>query len=322
MSFASPGRLALVVAPVVLLIAYLLVLRARQKYVVRFTSVDLLASVVPRRPGWQRHIAAALLLLALLALVVGFAEPTRRVKVPRNKATVMVVIDTSGSMNSTDVAPTRLQAAKEAARAFVRGLPAGIEVGLVSFSNAASVAVAPTTDHSQTLNAITRLQAQGGTATADAIQQALQAVASSNKSSDGKQTRAEIVLLSDGTPTIGRGGQEPAVAVTTATASAKKARVRIDTIAFGTPTGTVTLQGEQIPVPADPTAMRAIASGSGGKTFTAASLGELTKVYEQIRRTVGFDTKERDLTVWFLGAGFIVLCAAAAAALIWTQRLV
>jgi Ca-activated chloride channel homolog len=322
MSFASPGRLVLVLAPVVLLIAYLLILRARQKYVVRFTSVDLLASVVPRRSGWQRHVAAALLLLALLALVVGFAEPTHRVKVPRNKATVMVVIDTSGSMNATDVAPTRLQAAEEAARAFVRGLPAGIEVGLVSFSKAASVAVAPTTDHNQTLNAITRLQAQGGTATADAIQQALQAVASSNKSSDGKKTRAEIVLLSDGTPTIGRDGQEPGAAVTTATAAAKKARVRIDTIAFGTPTGTVTLQGEQVPVPADPAAMRAIASGSGGKTFTAASLGELTKVYEQIRRTVGFDTKERDLTVWFIGAGFIVLCAAAAAALIWTQRLV
>jgi Ca-activated chloride channel homolog len=322
MSFASPGRLALVVAPVVLLIAYLLILRARQKYVVRFTSVDLLASVLPRRSGWQRHIAAALLLLALLALVVGFAEPTRRVKVPRNKATVMVVIDTSGSMNATDVAPTRLQAAKEAARAFVRGLPAGIEVGLVSFAKAASVAVAPTTDHTQTLNGITRLQAGGGTATADAIQQALQAVASSNESSDGKKTRAEIVLLSDGTPTIGRDGQEPRAAVTTATAAAKRVRVRIDTIAFGTPTGTVTQQGEQVPVPADPAAMQAIASGSGGKTFTAASLGELTKVYEQIRRTVGFDTKERDLTVWFIGTGFIVLCAAAAAALIWTQRLV
>jgi Ca-activated chloride channel family protein len=321
MNFDSPARLALVIAPLLLLIAYFVVLHARQKYVVRFTSVDLLASVAPRRPGWQRHIAAALVLMALLLLVIGFAEPTHAVKVPRHRATVLIAVDTSGSMNATDVSPNRLAAAQQAAREFVNRLPAGIEVGLISFSNDASLMVAPTTDHRQTLAGLGKLHADGGTATAAAIRSALSAVASKTKSAGGGKSSAELVLLSDGTPTIGVSGEDPAASVASATAAAKSAHVRIDTIAFGTDQGTVVISGETIPVPADPGAMQAIASGSGGKTFSAGSLNELTKVYETIRRTVGYDSKQQSLTVWFIGAALIALCAAAAAALVWTQRM-
>jgi Ca-activated chloride channel family protein len=322
MNFASPQRLILIIAPIALLIAYLIVLRARQKYVVRFTSVDLLASVAPRRPGWQRHIAAGLLLLALLAMVVGFAEPTHAIKVPRKRATIMVVIDTSGSMKSTDVAPTRVAAAQQAARQFVSRLPAGIEVGLVSFSQYAKLNVAPTVDHNQTLAGINSLRPGGATATANAIQLALSAVkADQQKSSASKKNSAEIVLLSDGTPTVGLDGLAPDVAVAQEIAAAKQAKVRIDTISFGTDSGTVNVSGEQVPVPADPAAMQAIASGTGGKTYSAASLDELSKVYETIRRTVGYDSKQGSLTVWFIGAALVIACAAAACALVWSQRM-
>jgi Ca-activated chloride channel family protein len=321
MNFASPQRLILILAPIALLIAYLIVLRMRQKYVVRFTSVDLLASVAPRRPGWQRHIAAGLLLLALLALVVGFAEPTHAVKVARQRARIIVVIDTSGSMRAADVSPTRLVAAQQAAQQFVSRLPAGIEVGLVSFSSNAKLAVPPTVDHNQTLAGIKALKPGGATATANGLQVALQAVTAGQQKSTSSKKSAEIVLLSDGAPTVGLGGQDPNTSVTQETTAAKQANVRIDTIAFGTSGGTVDMNGAPVSVGADPAAMQAIASATGGKTFSATSLGELTKVYETIRRIVGYDTKRGSLTVWFVGAALLAACAAAAAGLIWSQRM-
>src|SRR4051812_25380938 len=141
MNFDSPARLLLIVAPIALLVAYIVVMRARQKYALRFTSVDLLASVAPKRPGWQRHISALLILVALLLMVVGFAKPQHSIEVPRQKATIYIAIDTSGSMRATDVSPTRLDAAKQAAKQFVDGLPKGIEVGLVRFDRGAQVVV-------------------------------------------------------------------------------------------------------------------------------------------------------------------------------------
>ena len=116
MSFASPARLLLVVVPLLLLVAYVLVQRSRRKYALRFTSVDLLASVAPRRPGWQRHISAVLMLAAVAALVFGFAKPTGTKKVARERGTIMLAIDTSGSMAATDVAPSRLVAAQVGGR--------------------------------------------------------------------------------------------------------------------------------------------------------------------------------------------------------------
>ena len=130
MSFASPLRLLLIVVPLALLGAYIVVQRLRRKYALRFTSVDLLASVAPRRPGWQRHVSAALMLFALLALVVGLAGPTRKGRVARQRGTIMLAIDTSASMSATDVSPSRLSAAEDAARRFVDKLPRGLKVGL------------------------------------------------------------------------------------------------------------------------------------------------------------------------------------------------
>jgi Ca-activated chloride channel family protein len=320
-SFAAPARLLLVVVPLVLLGAYVLVQRSRRKYALRFTSVDLLASVAPRRPGWQRHISAAFMLLALTALVVGLARPTHDERVARRRGTVMLAIDTSGSMSATDVSPSRLAAAQAAARRFVDKLPAGLKVGLVSFDSDARVLAAPASDHAAVLAAINNLDVGGGTATGDAIYASLDAIAARPKAADGKRASAAVVLMSDGAPTVGRNGESPEQTVAEATAAAKQAGVPVNSIAFGTDRGTVTVQGEVVPVPADPQAMSAIAQGSGGKSFTAVSGDELDAVYDQIRLSVGYDLVPRDLTPWFLGLGLVLLVLTSSAGLVWSQRL-
>jgi Ca-activated chloride channel family protein len=320
-NFEEPWRLAFLAAPLALLLAYVLAQRARRKYALRFTSVDLLASVAPKRPGWQRHVSAVLMLAAVSALVFGFAKPTSTKKVARQRGTVLLAIDTSGSMAATDVTPSRLVAAQTAARRFITGLPAGLKVGLLQFDSTARVLVAPTSDHTPVLAAVDALSIGGGTATGSAIDSALAAATSLPAGADGKKAPAAVVLMSDGSPTIGQAGQTPEDTVTAATAAAKKAGVPIDTIAFGTSGGTVTIQGENVPVPADPQAMAKIASGSGGKSFTATTGNQLNAVYDQIRRTVGFDTVRTDVTEWFIGLALVLAVLTAGAALVWMQRI-
>jgi Ca-activated chloride channel family protein len=320
-SFGAPGRLLLIVAPIALLIAYIVGQRVRRKYALRFTSVDLLASVAPRRAGWQRHISAALMLLALLFLVVGFAHPTRTVKVAKERGTIILTVDTSSSMAATDVAPNRLAAAKVAAKRFVDGLPSGLQVGLLTFDSSVTLRIPPTSDHPTLDAAIDGLGFHGGTATGSAIKASLDAIKALPVDANGKTPSAAIVLMSDGTPTIGAQGETPAQTVANSTAAAKEAGIPIDTIAFGTEGGVIERQGEQIPVPADPQAMKEIASGSDGKSFTAQTADQLNSVYDQIRRTVGYDNKQQDITAWFTGIALVVALLTAIAALVWVQRI-
>jgi Ca-activated chloride channel family protein len=320
-SFEEPWRLAMLVAPLALLIAYVVAQRARRKYALRFTSVDLLASVAPRRPGWQRHISAVLMLAAVAALAFGFAKPTGTKKVARQRGTIMLAIDTSGSMAATDVAPSRLVAAQAAARRFIDGLPSGLKVGLLSFDTDARVIVSPTSDHAPVLTGVNSLTVGGGTATGAGINTALSSIAALPPGANGQKAPAAIVLMSDGSPTIGANGQSPEETLTQAVAAAKTAQVPVDTIAFGTTTGTVNIQGESVPVPADPQAMQTIASGSGGKSFTAKNGNELNSVYDQIRKVVGYDSVKTDLTEWFLGLALLLAVLTAGAALFWMQRI-
>jgi Ca-activated chloride channel homolog len=322
MSFLSPWRLLLLGAPLILIVAYIAVQRARQKYAVRFTSVELLASVAPRRPGWQRHIPAVALSLALVVLVIGFARPTHSVRIPRQRAAVLLALDTSNSMGASDVSPNRLAAAQQAARRFVNDLPAGIQVGLVSFDRNARLLVSPTTDRAAVLRGIDALTLGPGTATGDAIYLALDSISSLPTTTDKTSTPAIVVLMSDGTPTIGRGDETPEQTVADAAAAAKKASVPVDTIAYGTDAGTVLIENQIYPVPADPAAMAKIADATGGKSFTAQTSNQLASVYNQIRNAVGYDTQQRELTVWFTGLGLVVVIIAGVGALIWTQRLV
>lgn len=327
MSFEEPWRLAILVVPAALLVAYIVAQRTRRKYALRFTSVDLLASVAPKRPGWQRHVSAVLMLAAVAALAFGFAKPTGTKKVARQRGTIILAIDTSGSMAATDVTPTRLVAAQVAARNFIAGLPKGLKIGLMSFDSSARVLVVPTTDHAPVLAAVDALQTGDGTATGVAIQTALDSVATLQPGADGQKAPAAIVLMSDGSPTVGRDGQasDAQQSVTDAVAAAKTAKVPVDTIAFGTDSGSVTIHtslgDETVPVPADPEAMAAIASGTGGKSFTATTGKELNAVYDQIKKVVGFDKVPTDLTEWFVGLALILAILTSGAALWWMQRI-
>lgn len=322
MTFLSPGRLWLLFAPVLLLAAYLIAQRLRQRSVVRFTDVELLSSVAPTRAGWQRHIGAVLMLATLVLLTVGFARPAATTRTPQKSATVILALDTSASMAAVDVTPSRLTAAKAEAEAFVRGLPDGLKVGLVTFDTTARMVVAATADRPSVLGAIAGLQTGAGTATADAIDVALSAIRALPKTAAGKQQPAAIVLMSDGSPTIGRGGESPAVAVDDEATTAKQVGVPIDTIAFGTAEGTVTIRGQTVPVPFDPQAMSRIAHESGGKSFTAKSASQLHTVYDQIGRAVGYVVHRHEVTAWFTGIGLALAALAGAAALIWSSRLV
>lgn len=320
MTFEQPARLVLFIAVAALAAVYIAVQFGRAKYTLRFTSVDLLKSVVPRRPGWQRHVSAAFMLLALAAMVVTLARPATTSRVPKPRGTILLAIDTSGSMSATDVAPTRLQAAQTAARNFVNGMPKGLKVGLVQFDTAARVLVSPTAEHETVTGAIDSLTIGGGTATASAITQSLATINAQPPDAQGHKAPAVIVLMSDGSPTIGENGLDPFSSAAAATTAAKTAGVPIDTIAFGTDHGVVAIAGEDISVPADPNEMSKIASGSGGKSFTAKSGNELNSIYARIRNSVGYDTVKHDITEWFLALGFILALATSAAGLYWMQR--
>ncbi|GAB3068219.1 VWA domain-containing protein [Intrasporangium mesophilum] len=322
MTFQSAWRLLLLVLPVALLAAYVLVQRRRHVQVLRFTSVDLLDSVAPRRQGWQRHIPGALLLLTLVVLVVAFAEPAMALRTPKDRATIMLTLDTSASMTATDVEPSRLEAAQAQATKFVQDLPQGIQVGLVTFDSTARLLVPPTTDRAQLISSIQSLSVGGGTATAPGLRESLAAIAAVPKGTTGKPAPAAIVLMSDGSPTIGDGQLSPIDAADAAAQDARAQKVPVDTIAFGTSGGVVNVQGQDIPVPYDPESMARIAQESGGTSFTAETADQLGSIYDQIGRDVAYTVSTRDLTAVFVGLALLIAVLAAAGALRWTQRLV
>jgi Ca-activated chloride channel family protein len=314
MSFLSPGRLWLLLAVAALAIVYVVMQRRRSKYAVRFTNLALLNKVAPTQPGWRRHLPAAAFLAMLGLFVVAFARPTDDVRVPRERATVIVTLDVSASMLATDVEPDRITVAREAAEAFVDKLPAQFNVGLVAFSRAASVVVPPTTDREVLTRGIDSLDTGPGTAIGDGITTSLQAIAALDAQAATDPPPARIVLLSDGANTAGR---SPEVAA----AAAAQAQIPVYTIAYGTEDGVVEINGEVIPVPADAPALREVADATGGRSYEAASGEELREVYEDIGSSVGYRLVKQDVTARYVGFGLIVAFAAAAASLLWFSRL-
>ena len=317
--FLSPGWLWLLLAVAVLLGVYIVLARRRGRYAARFTNVALLDSVAPKRPGWRRHVAFGLLLVSLASLTVAMARPARQVKVPRDRATVMMVIDVSLSMEANDVTPTRLKAAQVAAKQFTHLLPKQINLGLVSFAGTATVDVAPTTNRDSVTRAIDDLQLAQSTATGDAIIAALGALRSFRAqlpTGDGrsKPVPSRVVMLSDGARTVGR-------PVADAIQAAQKAHVPVSTIAFGTAEGSIELEGQSQQVPVDTETMKEIAKGTGGSYHSAASAGELRTVYKDLGSQIGFTTQHREVTIWAVAVGLFLAFAATGLSLLWTNRL-
>ncbi len=250
------------------------------------------------------------------------AGPTHDVRIPRNRAVVMLVIDVSQSMRATDVPPNRLAAAQEASKQFADELTPGINLGLISYAGTATVLVSPTTNRESTKRAIDKLQLADRTATGEGIFTALQAIATVGAVIGGgdEPPPARIVLFSDGKETVPSNPDNPKGAYTAAR-TAKDQGVPISTISFGTPYGYVEINDQRQPVPVDTEMLDRIASLSGGESYSASSLSELKNVYSTLQQQIGYETIRGDASVGWLRLGSLVLACAALAAVFINRRL-
>ncbi|SFQ56375.1 Ca-activated chloride channel family protein [Amycolatopsis arida] len=321
--FATPWWFLLLVVVAAVVVGYVVAQRSRRKRTMRFTNLELLERVAPRSQGWQRHLPAALLLVSLILLTFALAGPTAEQKVPRNRATVMLTIDVSLSMEATDVAPTRLEAAQEAARSFAEGLTPGVNLGLVSFAGTATVLVAPTTEREGVLRAIDNLKLAQSTATGEGIFAALQSIEGFSAVVGGAEgpPPARVVLMTDGKQTVPTGDPYDPRGAYTAAQAAKQQGVPVSAISFGTSHGTVVIEGKEIPVEVDDESMREIARLSGGEFYKAATAEELKKVYASLGEQIGYETKDTDASKPWLALGTLLLLGAAGSSLFLGQRL-
>jgi Ca-activated chloride channel family protein len=326
-----PGLLwALLLVPLALA-AYLVAQRRRGGYAVRFTNLDLLANVVTRTPRWRRHLPPALYLLALAALATSLARPQAVTLVPKEQATVMLVLDVSGSMNATDVHPTRMVAAQQSATTFVRELPKKLRVGVVSFASTAQTLTRPTTDRDAVYQAIATLHAEGATAMGDGIERALdvkrppggpagQGLAPApTPAVPDTQLPMVVLLLSDGANTQGK------VRPMDAAAHAKALGVPVFTIALGTDQGMVDVPNEtgqlqRVPVPPDELTLQRIADLTGARFFAAPSSKELKSIYRELGSKIGFVKERQEVTVVFSAAALLCMVAGVALSLAWFSR--
>ncbi len=336
MSFDSPYLLlSLLVVPAAIAI-WLLAERRRMRYAVTYTNLDVLAGIAPRR-AWRRYVPPILLLLALTSLCLALARPHVKTSILKNQATVILVIDVSGSMQSTDVKPTRLQAAQAAARAFLEHAPKGLRVGLIAFAGEPAVATPPTTDHKLVLQGLEDIGAFpgfGGTAIGDALaaavqlgKQAVQAppkppgqtIAYITTAAVKTKSPVSILFLSDGSQT--RGILQPLEGA----GRAKEAGIPVYTFALGTPGGTLTRGfgpfARTIPVPPDPATLKAIADATGGQFLAATKAEPLKAAYSKLGAKLGTVPGRSEVTYKFLGAAALLLLAAGLLSALWAPRL-
>ena len=356
MSFASPELLLGLLLIPLGIAAYLWFQRRRSRYAVRFTNVALLSNIVPKAPAWRRHVPPAFYLTAIGALVLALARPSMVMAVPREEATVILTMDVSGSMMATDVAPTRLAAAQQAAADFVNQLPPKFKIGLVAFSTAPRVVVSPTTDHQAILDALADLRPQGGTALGDAIEVSLEAAgldpqnpagaipspsatpdpsaspdpsSSATPSADpsasaptdpAQQPLVATVLLSDGANSTGE--TEPIDAASDAAAL----NVPVYTIALGTQDGRVTVQDPQsgqmvtVDVPPDTDTLAQVAEMTNARFFEAPTADQLKQIYDSLGSKVGYTQEEQEVTQAFAAAGLLFVLGGAGLAMAWFNR--
>ncbi len=313
MSFAAPERLVLLAVPAAVIVGWV-ALRARQtRFVVRFTDLETIDRVVPRRIGWRRLVTVGGLVVGLASASVAFARPVVAVPVPQERATVILAVDVSLSMGAKDVAPSRIEAAQDAVRRFAELAPDNLRIGLVAFAGTALPVVAPTDDRATLVDAVERLGLGQGTAVGEAIFTALDQLRLETDA-NGVLPPSALVVLSDGETTVGRSEAEAA-------AAARRIGVPVYTIAFGTPAGTVYVQDRLVPVPVNQGSLRQVAEETGGAFFTAASERDLRSVLDTVGSQIAFVTEERDVTDWFALAAALAVAVAAGGSLLWFGRL-
>jgi Ca-activated chloride channel family protein len=320
--FAHPWFFVFLLFVVGLVALYVITQQSRKRRILRFANMELLESVAPQRPAKWRHLSAILLICSLVLLTIAMAGPQNDVRIPRNRAVVMLVIDVSQSMRATDVEPSRLAAAQEAAKQFADQLTSGINLGLIAYAGTATVLVSPTTNREATKIAIDKLQLADRTATGEAIFTALQAIATVGAvigGGDGPPP-ARIVLMSDGKETVPSNPDNPKGAFTAAR-TAKDQGVPISTVTFGTPYGYVEINDQRQPVPVDDQTLKKIAELSDGSAYNAASLEQLKEVFTKLQDQIGYETVKGDASVGWLRLGSLLLALSALAALVFNRRL-
>jgi Ca-activated chloride channel family protein len=329
MSFEAPALLLGLLLVPLAAVGYWLMQRRRAAYALRYSNLAVLSAVAGRRSSWKRHVPAALMLAALTALCVAFARPTVTVKTPDERASVVLVVDVSGSMRATDVKPSRLAAAKNAMRTFLDRAPDSLRVGVVAFSDEPQVVVSPTADREALTQGIELLGPGFGTAIGDALDRAVELArtatgeagtsAPSPVKDEKGRSLASILLLSDGAQTRGllspgQGAQR-----------AQTAGIPVFTIALGTDGGTILAgppgQEQLIPVPPDRETLGAIAEYTGAEAFDAQSADAVEKVYGGLGSRVGRQDRPREVTSAFVAAGAILLAGAVGAAVVTAPRL-
>ena len=320
-SFAAPLVLVLLLAIPVLVALYGAHQRDRRRAAAAFAAPVMTPSVAPNRPRWRMHAPMLAFLLALAILILAAARPQKTVAVPVERASIMLITDVSGSMQATDVRPTRLVAARAAAKRFVAKVPKTVNVGVMALSSKPRVLASPTRDRVAIDQALDQLTARGGTGTGEAITAATN-ILKRQPGVNGKRPPSAIVLLSDGAAT---GTIDPV----SAAQAARKLRIPIYTVALGTAQGTITVprpggQGgtETRRVPPDPQSLAEVAKASGGKTYTAADASKLTDVYKSLGSLLGTKNEKRQVTAGFAGGALVLLLLGAAMSLRWFGRLI
>ncbi len=332
MSFLWTPALGLLVLVPLLVLAYIWMQRRRQRYAVRFASLSLVKEALGRGPGIRRHIPPALFLLSVTILIIAFARPTMVVTLPGQEGTVILTIDTSGSMAADDLKPNRMEAAKAAARAFVARQPSSVQIGVVSFSDNAFTVQAPTTNQDAVLAAINRLGPQRGTAIGRGILTSLNAISEGNGEAQANPNSATPLP----TPTpMPKGVYAPAIVVLLtdgennefpdpleSAQSAADRGVRIYTVGVGSAQGTILrIGGRSIRTRLDEETLKQIAQITGGSYYNAANEEELRKIYENLDTRLVLKTEKTEITALFTGAGILVFLFAGTLSLLWFNRL-
>jgi len=320
-----------------LIVAYVLLLRRRQKFALRYSSLSLLKDALEHGPGKRRHIPAILFLAGITVMLVAIARPAATVILPSQQGTIILTLDVSGSMRADDLKPSRLEAAKTAARAFVEKQPQNVRIGVVSFSDSAAIVQAPTTDRETVLAAINRLSIQRRTAIGSGILTSLDAIFEDidikpkPSSQDalapvkpapespllpaGTYTSAFVVLLSDGQSNTGPLPLD----------AAKKASdrgVRVYTVGIGSTGGTVLkVEGWAIRVRLDEATLKGIAENTGAGYFKADNETDLLNIYQDLSTRLVFKTEKTEITAGFAGFAAVLLLIAGALSLLWFNRL-
>jgi Ca-activated chloride channel homolog len=337
MSFLWPNMLWLLLLVPVLILVYILIQRRKKKYALRYSSLSLIREALGRGPGFRRHIPQLLFIIALAIMMIALARPAATITLPSQEGTVILTFDTSGSMRAEDIKPSRIEAAKVAAKKFVEKQPSNVHIGVLSFSESATIVQAPTKDREAVLAAINRLTPQRRTAIGSGILTSLNAIfeeispiptPTQNDSignyqpiptlsavEPGSYTSAVIVLLSDGQSNTG----PPPLDIIQ---QASDRGVRVYTVGLGSPEGTVLRTGGfSIRVRLDEDTLKQIAQRTNGQYLKAESETDLSNIYENLSKKLVFKAEQTEITAWFTGFAAILIVFAGILSMLWFQRL-